>query len=283
MRDQGSVCKLWCMVVLNAPLAFSLFRLLPSRGNCLSFLFINQKMKVNLAIFPSPFFSPPSFHARECVMNELCLCEVAEIHFVVSNMDFYTGRSLMSLHVFKILFVRAFMCVCSCLIMCVKVFSCLCVCVWVHLSVFLCVCVCVYVCFQVYGMCDKSVGLPVEYKRPHLQRHGQQHDWPQHHQAPWGQSSQGLTHHVISESTCLINGKSVAEVSKETSNHHMWRGAWVIQNFSPKLIKPQILVSAGTILRDKYCGISIYKSADVSEIHLSVARRWVCLLSGWHI
>lgn len=78
-------------------------------------------------------------------MNELCLCEVAEIHFVVSNMDFYTGRSLMSLHVFKILFVRAFMCVCSCLIVCVKVFSCLCVCVWVHLSVFLCVCVCVRV------------------------------------------------------------------------------------------------------------------------------------------
>lgn len=51
MRDQGCVCKLWCMVVLNAPLAFSLLLLLPSPGNCLSFLFINQKMKVDLAIF----------------------------------------------------------------------------------------------------------------------------------------------------------------------------------------------------------------------------------------
>lgn len=40
-------------------------------------------------------------------MNELCLCEVAEIHLVVSNMDFYAGRSLMSLHLFSF-------CVCAC-------------------------------------------------------------------------------------------------------------------------------------------------------------------------
>lgn len=40
-------------------------------------------------------------------MNELCLCEVAEIHLVVSNMDFYAGRSLMSLHLFSF-------CVCVC-------------------------------------------------------------------------------------------------------------------------------------------------------------------------
>lgn len=46
-------------------------------------------------------------------MNELCLCEVAEIHFIVSSMDFCAGRSLMSLHVFKISFMRGFVsCVC---------------------------------------------------------------------------------------------------------------------------------------------------------------------------
>lgn len=39
-------------------------------------------------------------------MNELCLWEVAKIHFVVSNMDFCAGRSLMSLHVLD------FVCVC---------------------------------------------------------------------------------------------------------------------------------------------------------------------------
>lgn len=56
MKDQGSVCKLWYMVALNAPLAFSLLRLLPRQGNCLRFLFINQKMEVNLAISPSSLF-----------------------------------------------------------------------------------------------------------------------------------------------------------------------------------------------------------------------------------
>ncbi len=64
MRDQGSVYKLWCMVVLNAPLAFSLLRLLPSRGNCLSFFFINQKMKVNLTIPPLLIFFFISFMPR---------------------------------------------------------------------------------------------------------------------------------------------------------------------------------------------------------------------------
>lgn len=98
------------MVVLNAPLAFSLLRLLPSRGNCLSFLFINQKMKVNLAIFPPSLFFLYFFHAEQCVMNELCLCEVAEIHFVVSNMDFCAGRPLMSLHVLRF---------CLCVLLCV--------------------------------------------------------------------------------------------------------------------------------------------------------------------
>lgn len=119
------------MVVLNAPLAFSLLFLLPSSGNCLSFLFINQKMKVDLTIFFSPpYFFLHLFHAEECVMNELCLCEVVEIHFVVSSMDFCVGRSLMSLHVFSF---------CLCVLLCVcellpnyvweSIFSSLCVCV----------------------------------------------------------------------------------------------------------------------------------------------------------
>lgn len=58
-----------------------------AKENCLSFLYINQKMKVNLPIF-SPHFFHLSFHPEECVMNELCLCEVAEIYFTVSNIDF---------------------------------------------------------------------------------------------------------------------------------------------------------------------------------------------------
>lgn len=40
------------------------------------------------------------------MINELSLCEVAEIHLVVSNLDFYTRRTLMSLHIFM-----AFVCV----------------------------------------------------------------------------------------------------------------------------------------------------------------------------
>lgn len=66
MRDQGSVCKLWCMVVLNAPLAFSLLLLLPSRGNCLSFLFINQKKKVDPGCFFPSFFSAFLSHRGTC-------------------------------------------------------------------------------------------------------------------------------------------------------------------------------------------------------------------------
>lgn len=77
------------MVVWNAPLAFSPRCLLLRRGNCLSFLFINQKMEVNLTVFsPLLIFFLHFFHAKECVMNELCLCEVAEIHLAVSNIDF---------------------------------------------------------------------------------------------------------------------------------------------------------------------------------------------------
>uniref|UniRef100_A0A7N6AH01 Sema domain-containing protein n=1 Tax=Anabas testudineus TaxID=64144 RepID=A0A7N6AH01_ANATE len=89
----------------------------------------------NLSFDLTIFFSPPYFflhlfHAEECVMNELCLCEVVEIHFVVSSMDFCVGRSLMSLHVFSF---------CLCVLLCVcellpnyvweSIFSSLCVCV----------------------------------------------------------------------------------------------------------------------------------------------------------
>lgn len=70
MRDQGSVCKLWCMVVLNAPLAFSLHILLPSRGNCLGFLFINQKVKVDLASF-----FPPIFFFFFSVLSHRAMCD----------------------------------------------------------------------------------------------------------------------------------------------------------------------------------------------------------------
>lgn len=68
-----------------------------------------KKWKSISPFFPPPYFFLHFFHAKECVMNELCLCEVAEIHFVVSSMDFCAGRSLMSLHVF-----RYFLCVLSC-------------------------------------------------------------------------------------------------------------------------------------------------------------------------
>lgn len=130
----------------------------------------------------SPFSSPllifflHFFHAKERVMNELCLCEVAEIHLVVSNMDFHAGRSLMSLHLFSFCFF-VFFYACSCIIMCVKVFF---IMFGVYVSRFLCVCV-----FQVHVMCGQFVGLPVEYTGPHLQRHGR-HGGPPHHQAPSG-------------------------------------------------------------------------------------------------
>lgn len=186
MRDQGSVCKLWCMAVLNAPLAFSLLLLLPWWGNCLGFLFINQKMKVDLAIFfpsPSLFLFLHFFHAEECVMNELCLCEVAEIHFIVSSMDFCAGRSLMSLHVF-LNFVCAWFC--------------LCVCLWEREKqremgekesvtwFWWFMCLCLSVCFQLHGMRGQSVGLSVEHSWPHLQRHGPECGWHTHHQTPSG-------------------------------------------------------------------------------------------------
>lgn len=120
------------MVVLNASLAFSLLLLLPSRGNCLSFLFINQKMKVDPGCFFSPHFFLHFFHTEERVMNELCLCEVAEIHFIVSNIDFCAGRSLMSLHVLDV--------VCVCFYVCMLYPDCACESIslskLVHISVF---------------------------------------------------------------------------------------------------------------------------------------------------
>lgn len=123
-------CKLWCMVMLNAPLAFYILLLLTSWGNCLRFLFINQKMRVDPAIFfPLPYFFPNFFHAKECVMNELCLCEVAEIHFLVSNMDFLCLNALW----WVCMFLRYCLCVC--------VHDCQMKCLWKHFSHlwFLCV------------------------------------------------------------------------------------------------------------------------------------------------
>lgn len=103
----------------------------------------------------SPFSSPllifflHFFHAKERVMNELCLCEVAEIHLVVSNMDFHAGRSLMSLHLFSFCFFVCFY-ACSCIIMCVKVFL-LCL-------VFMCLDFCVCVCFRCMSCVASSWG-----------------------------------------------------------------------------------------------------------------------------
>lgn len=108
-------------------------------------------------------------------MNELCLCEVAEIHLVVSNMDFHAGRSLMSLHLFSF---------CLCVLLCMLLPNYVCESIFimfgVYVSRFLCVCV-----FQVHVMCGQFVELPVEYTGPHLQRHGR-HGGPLHHQAPSG-------------------------------------------------------------------------------------------------
>lgn len=80
-------------------LSHSSVPLLPNRGNCLCSLFINQKMKVDHTSPPSPIFFVHFFHMEAFVMNELCLCEVAEIHFNVSCIDFCAGPYLMSLHV----------------------------------------------------------------------------------------------------------------------------------------------------------------------------------------
>lgn len=66
-----------------------------------SYSLIKKWKSISPFFFPPPYFFLHFFHAKECVMNELCLCEVAEIHFVVSSMDFFAGRSLMSLHVFR--------------------------------------------------------------------------------------------------------------------------------------------------------------------------------------
>lgn len=123
------------------------------------------------SISPSPPPFPYFFHAEECVMNELCLCEVVQIHFAVSSMDFCAGRSLMSLHVLGF----CVACVCACLLLPNYV--------WKHFHIMVCVCP------QVHVMCDQSVGLSVECVRPHLQRHGWQRCGRQHHQASPGLSS----------------------------------------------------------------------------------------------
>lgn len=75
-----------------------------------------KKMKVNLPIFSHSYFFIHFFHAREFLINELSLCEVAEIHLVVSNLDFYTRSTLMSLHIFI-----AFVCVGVFLLACAHV------------------------------------------------------------------------------------------------------------------------------------------------------------------
>lgn len=108
MSDQGSVCKLrWLWSFGLHLLHFPLLCLLPRWGNCLSFLFINQKKWKSISPFsPTPYFFIHFFHAKEFLINELSLCEVAEIHLVVSNLDFYTRSILMSLHIFI-----AFVCV----------------------------------------------------------------------------------------------------------------------------------------------------------------------------
>lgn len=86
-------------------------------------------------------------------MNELCLWEVAKIHFVVSNMDFCAGRSLMSLHVLDF--------VCVCFYACVLQPNYACESIFLFL-VFMCL-FSFCVCFQVHVMCGQFVGLPVEY------------------------------------------------------------------------------------------------------------------------
>lgn len=168
MSDQGSVCKLrWLWSFGLHLLHFPLLCLLPRWGNCLSFLFINQKKWKSISPFsPTPYFFIHFFHAKEFLINELSLCEVAEIHLVVSNLDFYTRSILMSLHNFYsfCLCWRFFACVGSC----VKN---------LYFTVGDCISVCV---FQVHGVRGQFLGLPVEHRWPHLQRHG----WnlgPQHH------------------------------------------------------------------------------------------------------
>lgn len=126
------------------------------------------KKKSRSWLFFSPHFFLHFFHTEERVMNELCLCEVAEIHFIVSNIDFCAGRSLMSLHVLDVV------CVCFCVCMLYPD----CACESISLSKFL--------CFQVHVMCKQSVGMSVEHAGPHLQRCGQQRGWFPHHQAPSG-------------------------------------------------------------------------------------------------
>lgn len=97
-----------------------------------------KKMKVNLTPLPPLIFFLHFFRAKECVMNELCLCEVAEIHLVVSNMDFYAGRSLMSLHLFSI-------CLCALLRACLLLPNYVCKIISLSL-VFMCIVLCV--CFR---------------------------------------------------------------------------------------------------------------------------------------
>ena len=148
-------------------------------------------------------------------MNELCLCEVAEIHLVVSSMDFCAGRSLMSLHVFKILFVCAFMCVRLPNYICVKAFSyLLCLCVYI--------CVCVYRCMACVGSMwgcqwntlDHTCSDKDNVNRSNIIKHRQVSLLKCSHIS-------GMSRTFMSDSKCLISaGKSEAEVSKDTSNHH---------------------------------------------------------------
>lgn len=75
-----------------------------------------KKMKVNLPIFSHSLFFYSFLSCQGFLINELSLCEVAEIHLVVSNLDFYTRSTLMSLHIFT-----AFVCVGVFLLVCAHV------------------------------------------------------------------------------------------------------------------------------------------------------------------
>lgn len=107
MRDQGRVRERRRALPRTAPPAFSSSSVyyLAEEIASVSFSLI-KKMKVNLPPHPTPYFFIHFFRAKEFLINEPSLCEVAEIHLVVSNLDFYTRRTLMSLHIFM-----AFVCV----------------------------------------------------------------------------------------------------------------------------------------------------------------------------
>lgn len=106
-----------------------------------SFSLIKKWKSISLFFFSPPYFFLHFFHAEECVMNELCLCEVVEIHFVVSSMDFCAGRSLMSLHVFSF---------CVCELLCVRALlpNYVCESIFSSLCVFVCISVCSLRCMS---------------------------------------------------------------------------------------------------------------------------------------